>query len=43
MPLVLPRELHGDWLDPSLDGDGDLLAEARSASEELSRSMEIVA
>lgn len=42
MPLVLPRELHDDWLDPSLAGDGDLLAEALSASEELSRSMEIV-
>ncbi|MGN0095948.1 MAG: SOS response-associated peptidase family protein [Corynebacterium sp.] len=42
MPLVLPRELHGDWLDPSLAGDGDLLAEALAASEALSRSMEIV-
>lgn len=42
MPLVLPRELHDDWLDPSLAGDGDLLAEALSASEELSRAMEIV-
>ncbi|MGP5655921.1 SOS response-associated peptidase family protein [Candidatus Corynebacterium faecigallinarum] len=42
MPLVLPRELHDDWLDLSLRGDGDLLAEALSASESLSRSMEIV-
>lgn len=42
MPLVLPRELHDDWLDPTLVGDGDLLAEAVSASDELSRSMEIV-
>lgn len=42
MPLVLPRELHDDWLDPSLSGDGDLLAEAISASEELSRAMVIV-
>ncbi|MGN0094858.1 MAG: SOS response-associated peptidase family protein [Corynebacterium sp.] len=42
MPLVLPRELHDDWLDPTLPGDGELLAEALSASEELSRSMEIV-
>lgn len=41
MPLVLPRELHDDWLDPSLAGDGVLLAESLSASEELSRSMEI--
>lgn len=42
MPLVLPRELHDDWLDPGLAGDGELLAEALSASESLSRSMEIV-
>ncbi|MGP9624289.1 SOS response-associated peptidase family protein [Corynebacterium sp. AOP34-AQ2-28] len=42
MPLVLPAELHDDWLDPELAGDGDLLAEALSASEELSRSMVIV-
>lgn len=42
MPLVLPRDLHDDWLDPTLVGDGELLAEALSASEELSRSMEIV-
>lgn len=42
MPLVLPGELHDDWLDPELVGDGDLLAEALSASEELSRSMVIV-
>lgn len=41
MPLVLPRELHDDWLDPSVAGDGNLLAEALSASEELSRSMVI--
>ncbi|MGV0870535.1 SOS response-associated peptidase family protein [Corynebacterium kalidii] len=43
MPLVLPAELHDDWLDPTLAGDGDLLAEALAASEELSRSMVIVA
>lgn len=42
MPLVLPWELHDEWLDPTLAGDGELLAEALSASEELSRSMEIV-
>lgn len=42
MPLVLPRELHDDWLDPGLAGDGELLAEAVSASEELSWAMEIV-
>lgn len=42
MPLVLPSELHDDWLDPELAGDGDLLAEALSASEQLCRSMVIV-
>lgn len=42
MPLVLPRELHDDWLDPSLAGDGELLAEVIMASEELSREMVIV-
>ncbi|OLT55248.1 hypothetical protein BJF89_15955 [Corynebacterium sp. CNJ-954] len=42
MPLVLPPELHDDWLDPELVGDGELLAEALSASEEMSRSMVIV-
>ncbi|MCJ7858954.1 SOS response-associated peptidase family protein [Corynebacterium kalidii] len=42
MPLVLPAKLHDDWLDTELTGDGDLLAEALTASEELSRSMVIV-
>lgn len=42
MPVVVPWGLDDDWLDPSLAGDGDLLAEALSASEELSWSMEIV-
>ncbi|MGP9611402.1 SOS response-associated peptidase family protein [Corynebacterium sp. AOP36-E1-14] len=43
MPLILPRDLHDDWLDPTIPGDGDLLAEAISASEELSRSVRIIA
>lgn len=42
MPLVLPTELHDDWLDPNLAGDGDLLAEALSASEEMSRELQII-
>lgn len=41
-PLVLPADLHDDWLGPELAGDGGLLAEALSASEELSRSTVIV-
>lgn len=42
MPLVLPAELHDDWLDPTLAGDGDLLAEALTASEQMSRDMQII-
>lgn len=42
MPLVLPTELHDDWLDPNLAGDSDLLAEALSASEEMSRELQII-
>ncbi|WP_255806739.1 hypothetical protein [Corynebacterium kalidii] len=39
---MLPTEPHDDWLNPNLAGEGDLLAEALSASEDLSRSMVIV-
>lgn len=42
MPLVLPTELHDDWLDPTLAGDGDLLAEALAASEAMSRELQII-
>ncbi len=42
MPLILPQELHEDWLDPSLAGDGDLLAEALTASEQLSHEIQLV-
>lgn len=42
MPLLLPEELHDDWLDPNLHGDEELLAEALAASESLSRQVRIV-
>ncbi len=39
MPLVLPRELYEDWLDPARPGDAGLVAEAQHASEDISRAM----
>lgn len=39
MPLVLPRELYEDWLDPARPGDAGLVAEAQHASGEISRAM----
>ena len=41
MPLLLPEELHDDWLDPNLHGDEELLAEALAASESLSQQVRI--
>ncbi|MDK4292927.1 SOS response-associated peptidase family protein, partial [Corynebacterium propinquum] len=41
MPLLLPEELHDDWLDPNVDGDDELLAEALAASESLSQQVRI--
>lgn len=41
MPLLLPEELHDDWLDPNVDGDDELLAEAVAASESLSQQVRI--
>ncbi len=43
MPLVLPRELHDEWLDPDRPGDAELVARVQAASEEISRAMGIVA
>lgn len=39
MPLVLPREMHDEWLNPARVGDAKLVAEAQLASEELSRTL----
>ncbi len=41
MPLLLPEDLHDDWLDPNVDGDDELLAEAIAASESLSQQVRI--
>ncbi|GAB2567575.1 SOS response-associated peptidase family protein [Leucobacter ruminantium] len=39
MPLVLPTDMHDEWLDPERPGDADLVAEVQHASEELSNSL----
>lgn len=39
MPLVLPREMHDDWLDPDRPGDASLVADTQIASEEISRTL----
>lgn len=39
MPLVLPRELHDEWLDPDRPGDADLVAQIQHASAEISAEM----
>lgn len=39
MPLVLPREMHDEWLNPDRPGDADLVAAVQSGSEEISRSL----
>lgn len=40
MPLVLPPEMYGTWLDPARAGDTALIGEALAASDELSRALE---
>lgn len=42
MPLVLPRELHDEWLDPARPGDPELVARVQLASDEISRSLTTV-
>jgi len=39
MPLVIPRELHDEWLDPSVPGDAELVARVQLASEAISRDL----
>lgn len=39
MPLVLPAEMHDDWLDPARPGDADLVAEVQIGSDEVSRAL----
>lgn len=39
MPLVLPRALHDEWLDPERAGDAELVRKVVSVSEEISREL----
>jgi putative SOS response-associated peptidase YedK len=41
MPLILPRELYDEWLDPTRVGDQDLLDEAIAASRPVSERLAI--
>lgn len=43
MPLILPQEIHDEWLDPERAGDASLVAEAQVASESLSQSVTAIA
>lgn len=42
MPLVLPRELHDEWLDPDRAGDAELVDQVRIASDEISEALRII-
>ncbi|MGJ0202747.1 SOS response-associated peptidase [Leucobacter sp. gxy201] len=39
MPLVLPRDMHDEWLDTERPGDAELVAQVQHASEEISRDL----
>jgi putative SOS response-associated peptidase YedK len=41
MPLILPRDLYDEWLDPTRVGDQELLDEARAASRALNERLEV--
>lgn len=41
MPLILPRGLYDEWLDPTRTGDQELLDEAVAASRPLGEELEI--
>lgn len=38
MPLILPREMHDEWLDLDRAGDDELVAHLQHASAETSRA-----
>lgn len=42
MPLVIPPEMHDEWLDPARPGDRDLVLAATAWSEDLSHAMTAV-
>ncbi|UOQ58083.1 SOS response-associated peptidase [Leucobacter allii] len=39
MPLVLPRDMHDDWLDPERPGDAELVTQVQHGSDEISRAL----
>lgn len=39
MPLILPADLHDEWLDPERPGDDDLVVAVQLGSDEISRAM----
>lgn len=39
MPLVLPREMHDEWLDPARSGDAELVSKVKLASGAISAAM----
>jgi putative SOS response-associated peptidase YedK len=41
MPLIVPRDLYDEWLDPTRTGDQELLDEVVAASRPLSDKLEI--
>jgi putative SOS response-associated peptidase YedK len=41
MPLIVPRELYDEWLDPTRTGDQELLDEAIAASRPLGERLEV--
>lgn len=43
MPLILPRELHDEWLDPTRVGDQNLLDETVAASRPMAERVEVFA
>lgn len=43
MPLIVPRELHDEWLDPERAGDEDLIAHVVAASDDLSHAARVTA
>lgn len=43
MPMILPRDMHDEWLDPDQPGDSDLVAAALEASEGIGSEVRIAA
>ncbi len=43
MPLIVPRQLHDEWLDPARPGDEDLIARMVAESDDVSHAARIAA